>query len=101
MSWSFWCFTLRTYRSLWRGKKNGDILIVSITDNPFVNKGPDRLLFDSNIRAKSLLALQTVDFVIISKAYDCVNTLKEIKPNFFVKDIEYLSKKHQATIKLN
>ena len=78
-------------------KKNGDILVVSITDNQFVNKGPDRPIFDSIIRAKSILALQTVDFVIISKAYDCVNTLKKIKPNFFAKDIEYLNNKHSSS----
>ena len=77
-------------------KKNGDILIVSVTDNQFVNKGPNRPLFDSTIRAKSILALQTVDFVIVSKAYDCVEILKKIKPNFFAKDIEYSDKKHNS-----
>ena len=78
-------------------KKNGDILIVSITDNEFVNKGPDRPLFDSIIRARSVLALKIVDFVIISKAYDCVNTLKKIRPNFFAKDIEYLDNRHSSS----
>ena len=77
-------------------KKNGDVLVVSLTDNKFVNKGPDRPLFDSIIRAKSLLALQSVDFVIISKDYDCINTLKKIKPNYFVKDIEYSNKNHTS-----
>ena len=60
-------------------KKNGGVLIVSLTDNKFVNKGPDRPLFDSVIRAKSLLALETVDYVIISKNFDCINTLKKLK----------------------
>ena len=31
-------------------KKYGDLLVVSITDNKFVNKGPDRPLFDNIIR---------------------------------------------------
>ena len=62
-------------------KKKNSILIVSLTDNKFVNKGPDRPLFDSIIRAKSLLALETVDYVIISKDFDCINTLKKIRPN--------------------
>ena len=77
-------------------KKNGDVLVVSLTDNKFVNKGPDRPLFDSIIRAKSLLALQSIDFVIISKDFDCINTLKKIKPNYFVKDIEYANKNHTS-----
>ena len=77
-------------------KKNGDVLVVSLTDSKFVNKGPDRPLFDNIIRAKSLLALQSVDFVIISKDFDCINTLKIVKPNYFVKDIEYADKNHTS-----
>ncbi len=55
-------------------KKRGDLLIVSITDDKFVSKGPDRPIFNSIIRAKSLLSLKVVDFVIISKDFDCINT---------------------------
>jgi len=77
-------------------KKNKDLLIVSITDNQFVNKGTNRPIFDSSIRAKSILALQIVDYVIVSKANDCVNILKKIKPNFFAKDIEYFDEKHSS-----
>ena len=77
-------------------KKNGDILIVSITDDKFVNKGPNRPIFDSSIRAKSILALKVVDYVIVSKDFDCINTLRKIKPNFFAKDIEYINKKHSS-----
>ncbi len=75
-------------------KKNGQILVVSLTNDKFVNKGPDRPLFNSVIRAKSLLSLNTVDYVIISEDFDCINTLRVIKPNFFVKDIEYANKNH-------
>ena len=35
-------------------KKLGDILIVSITDNPYVNKGPNKPAFNSKIRAEVL-----------------------------------------------
>jgi len=77
-------------------KKNGDVLVVSLTDNKFVNKGPDRPLFDNIIRAKSLLALQSIDFVIVSKDFDCINTLMKVKPNYFVKDIEYADKNHTS-----
>jgi len=77
-------------------KKKNSILVVSLTDNKFVNKGPDRPIFDSIIRAKSLLALEAVDYVIISKDFDCINTLKKIRPNYFVKDIEYSNKNHAS-----
>ena len=79
-------------------KKRGDLLIVSITDDKFVSKGPDRPIFNSIIRAKSLLSLKVVDFVIISKDFDCINTLKIIRPDYFAKDIEYLDKNHNSNI---
>ena len=38
-------------------KKLADVLIVSITADEFVNKGPGRPLFDQNIRVATLCAL--------------------------------------------
>ena len=73
-------------------KKFGEILVVSITEDAFVNKGPDRPIFPSLIRAKTILNLEIVDFVIISKSPNAIGVLKKIKPNFYVKDKEYQSK---------
>ena len=73
-------------------KKFGEILVVSITEDAFVNKGPDRPIFPSLIRAKTILSLEIVDFVIISKSPNAISVLKKIKPNFYVKDKEYQSK---------
>ena len=73
-------------------KKFGEILVVSITEDAFVNKGPDRPIFPSLIRAKTILNLEIVDFVIISKSPNAISVLKKIKPNFYVKDKEYQSK---------
>ena len=70
-------------------KKFGNILVVSITDDAFVNKGPDRPIFSSLIRAKTLLNLEVVDYVIISKSLNAIEVLSQIRPNFYVKDKEY------------
>ena len=75
-----------------QAKKFGDILVVSITDDAFVNKGPDRPIFSSLIRAKAILNLEAVDFVIISKSPNALLVLSQIKPNIYVKDKEYQSK---------
>ena len=73
-------------------KKFGDILVVSITDDAFVNKGPDRPIFSSLIRAKTILNLEAVDFAIISKSPNALSVLNQIKPDVYVKDKEYQSK---------
>jgi len=73
-------------------KNFGDILVVSITDDAFVDKGPDRPIFSSLIRAKTILNLKVVDFVIISKSPNALRVLSQIKPNIYVKDKEYQSK---------
>lgn len=72
-----------------QAKNFGDILVVSITDDAFVNKGPDRPIFSSIIRAKTILNLEAVDFVIISKSQNALSVLGQIKPDIYVKDKEY------------
>ena len=46
-------------------RKLADVLVVSITADPFVNKGPGRPIFNQDIRAETLAALQDVDYVVI------------------------------------
>ena len=69
--------------------KLGNELIVSITDDEFVNKGPGRPVFKANERAVTLLALKSVDRVIISQSESAVNVINDIKPDFYVKGLEY------------
>ena len=45
-------------------KKFGDVLIVSVTSDEFVNKGPNRPVFNLALRAEALIALECVDYVI-------------------------------------
>lgn len=70
-------------------KKEGDILIVSITDDKFVNKGPDRPIFPSIVRAKSLAALHHVDYVVINSDFTAIELLKKLKPDIYFKGSEY------------
>jgi rfaE bifunctional protein nucleotidyltransferase chain/domain len=70
-------------------KKEGDILVVTITDDPFVNKGPGRPVFTAKLRAEALAALECVSYVSINPAPDAVELLKKIKPSLYVKGSEY------------
>jgi len=70
-------------------KRIGDVLIVSITADEFVNKGPDCPIFPAEVRAKSLAALQIVDYVTINHDSTAVELLKKIRPNIYFKGQEY------------
>ncbi len=72
-------------------KKEGDILIVSVTADEFVNKGPDRPVFSAEVRAKALANIQIVDYVTINSDLSAIELLKKIKPNIYFKGQEYES----------
>ena len=44
-------------------KKEGDILIVTLTPDKYVNKGPNRPAFTTQLRLEAIAALESVDFV--------------------------------------
>jgi cytidyltransferase-like protein len=48
------------------GKRHGDILIVTLTTDKHVNKGPDRPVFGEMLRAEMVAGLENVDYVGIS-----------------------------------
>lgn len=74
-------------------KKFADILIVSVTNDNFINKGPGKPNFRINSRINMLISLEIIDYVIISNSYSAVPIINSIKPNFYCKDIEYKNKK--------
>lgn len=73
---------------LW-ARKQGDLLIVSITADAGISKGLGRPLVTEDLRAENLAALECVDLVVISHAPTAVDTIREIKPNTYVKGAEY------------
>ena len=72
-------------------KKEGDILVVSVTADEFVNKGPGRPIFPVSVRAKTLAVMQIVDYITINHDFTAIELLKKIKPNIYFKDQEYES----------
>jgi rfaE bifunctional protein nucleotidyltransferase chain/domain len=70
-------------------KNLGDILVVSITEDQFVNKGPGRPSFTTMQRLQFLEQINIIDYVISSNNLSASNIIKKIKPNFYCKGIEY------------
>lgn len=72
-----------------QAKNHGDILVVSITPDKFVNKGPSRPAFKESARLEMLASLEIVDFVYLNNGPSSVNVIKEFKPNVYCKGPDY------------
>jgi cytidyltransferase-like protein len=70
-------------------KRMGDCLIVTISPDVYVDKGPGRPVFSQNLRAESIAALECVDYVAINKWPTAEETLRLLKPNIYVKGQEF------------
>jgi rfaE bifunctional protein nucleotidyltransferase chain/domain len=70
-------------------KQMGDILVVTVTPDRYVDKGPGRPVFNETLRAESIAALECVDFVAINQWPMAVETLRLLRPNFYVKGQEF------------
>ena len=77
-------------RHLREAKELGNLLVVGITADRYVQKGPGRPVFTESERADHLAALEMVDYVVIdadpSMGLSCVRTLR---PAFFVKGADH------------
>ena len=76
-------------KHLQAAKREGDYLLVTLTADEFVNKGPGRPIFNENLRAENLAALEAVDFVGVSNFSTAVDIISLIKPNVYAKGGEY------------
>lgn len=72
-----------------QAKAQGDILVVSITADAFVNKGPGRPVFDEQKRADFLASLDMVDYVYINHARDPRPVIEALKPDVLCKGSDY------------
>lgn len=76
-------------RYLQGARQLGDVLVVSLTGDSDVNKGPDRPYIPQELRAENLAALEFVDWVVIDPHPTAVGLLRELQPDIYVKGREY------------
>lgn len=69
--------------------KAADALIVTLTPDHLVNKGPGRPVFNQSMRAESIAALGAVSFVAINQWPTAIEMLKVVKPTYYVKGSDY------------
>ncbi len=78
-------------------KSKGNILVVTLTPDQFVNKGPNRPIFNLENRMKCIAALNTVDFVAANHTKDAVSAIKILKPNIYCKGKDYIKNELDIT----
>lgn len=76
-------------RHFLNARKLGDILIITVTPDKYVNKGPGRPAFAEDLRMETLASLDMVDYVAKNRWPMAVETIKLIKPDYYVKGVEY------------
>ena len=74
-------------------KALGDVLVVTITGDKFVKKGPGRPFFNESLRSEVLSSLQMVDYVAVVKSPNAILAINIIKPTFYVKGPDYKHRK--------
>src|SRR3989442_1313582 len=76
-------------RHLQRAKREGDALLVTVTADAYVNKGPGRPVFPDELRAETLAALACVDFVAVNHDETAVKAIAQLQPHVYVKGSDY------------
>lgn len=78
-------------------RKLGDVLIVTVTDEKHVNKGPGRPYFNDTLRSRTLAALQFVDYVVLIPHAAAVEAIEAVRPHVYCKGTEYADAANDVT----
>ena len=87
-------------RHFTQAKKLGDLLVVTLTADEFVNKGPHRPAFNQSLRAEMIAALECVDLVAINHDPSAVPAIRVICPDLHVKGSDYRDRQKDENSKL-
>ncbi len=70
-------------------REQGDVLIVSVTADGAVGKGPDRPYIGEDLRLENLAAIEYVDYVCLDNHHWAGPVLEALRPDVYVKGREY------------
>lgn len=76
-------------RYLEEARRLGDILVVSLTGDATISKGPGRPYIPQELRAENLAALQFVDWVVIDPHPTACELIEQLRPDVYIKGREY------------
>jgi cytidyltransferase-like protein len=84
-------------RHLEEAKHYVDWLIVSITTDEWVRKGPGRPYIPAALRAELVGALRCVDQVVLTDGDSAAEVIRRLRPTFFAKGHDYFAKNDPRT----
>ncbi len=87
-------------RHLEAARRLGDMLIVTVTADGFVNKGPGRPVFLDRLRCEMIAALSCVAYVAVNNSPSAETALKAIRPTIYVKGSDYANPDDDITGKI-
>ena len=76
-----------------------DILIVSITADKFIFKGPSQPYNNENNRVKFLSYINIIDYISLDKNITAEKVIKQLKPDIYFKGKDYLKKDITGNLK--
>ncbi len=76
-------------RHFTEAKSKGDILVVTVTPDIYVNKGPGRPAFKEHLRLEAIASLDCVDYVALNEWATAENTIELLRPHIYCKGPEY------------
>ena len=87
-------------RHLEAARREGDVLMVTVTGDGYVNRGPGRPVFSEWQRAEMVAALQDVDWVAVNAAPTAEPVLASVRPDVYVKGSDYAAAAADVTGKI-
>lgn len=87
-------------RYLSSAKSLGGMLVVTLTADRFVKRGPGRPIFNENLRAEALAHLEVVDYVVVLHESTALPAIRAIKPHFYVKGPDYRGRAPEPSSRL-
>ncbi|BCS87535.1 PfkB family carbohydrate kinase [Pseudodesulfovibrio sediminis] len=78
----------------------GDVLIVTVSPDRFVDKGPNRPAFGEVLRAEGVASQDGVDYVAINEWPTAEELLRAVRPDVYVKGSDFKSIESDPTGKL-
>lgn len=69
-------------------RRMGDVLVVTVTADQYVNKGLNRPAFTENLRAEAIASLTCVDYVAINQWPTTEEMLRLLRPDIYAKGSE-------------
>lgn len=78
-------------------KSFGDILVVTVTPDEYVMRGPGRPVFTAEQRKEAIESLEVVDYAAVNNWATATETIKLLEPRYYVKGPDYKNHKNDVT----